>query len=107
MPPALERWLLDRVAWLTGDSDFWWPAPDLVDESGVRFKLTRPRDGAVFFESRTEQTYWNCKWMKTASFLSWGVTNWTWDTDVQRSDRTRQHAPGGWAAERLERLRVA
>jgi hypothetical protein len=82
VPPALERWLLDRVAWLTGDSDFWWPAPDLVDESGVGFRLSRPRDGAVFFESSAEQTYWNCKWMKTVSFFSWGVTNWTWDTEV-------------------------
>jgi hypothetical protein len=54
VPPALERWLLDRVGWLTGD----------------------------FFESRVEQTYWNCKWMKTFSFASWGVTNWTWDTEV-------------------------
>ena len=60
----------------------WWPAPDLVDESGVRFRLMRPRDRAVLFESRVEQTHWNCKWMKTASFLSWGASEWTWDADV-------------------------
>lgn len=50
-----------------GPGDKWWPAPHLVQS--ISFRLINLDNGnSVFFESLTENTYWNCKWMTPDSY---------------------------------------
>jgi len=62
---------------LSGVTDCWWPADDLVENSGspVTFTLVDPVLGDALISNYSTNRYWTCQWMRPKSFVAWGV-NW-------------------------------
>jgi frataxin-like iron-binding protein CyaY len=49
------------------DRDLWWPYPELG--ARVEFTLTNPKTKQLFFEARSQKTFWQAKWMDESSYL--------------------------------------
>jgi hypothetical protein len=72
---AAELWLRTRSLRMDIDNinDFWWPADQLVADSGheVKFTLAEHLLGETLITSTPTNRYWNCEWMRPHSFTKW------------------------------------
>jgi hypothetical protein len=83
---------MSRLA-LFDSPDYWWPANDLVVDSGkpVTFSMVDPVYGDALISDYSTETYWTCQWMRPASWAEWAV-QWV-KTHAQSTAGVVTHPP--------------